>query len=261
MIDRISSRQNAIVRRFRDAARRRDRAGDALLDGPHLLEEAIAAGVAIEIAAFGDRLDASPLAARAREAGVTTIGVTDAVLAAISPVRQPSGVVAIARLQPAGLDAVLHDAPPLVIVLAGIQDPGNVGAIVRVGDACGATGVVTLAGTADPFGWKALRGAMGSAFRLPIAVDVDGGDLRATLDRRGIRAAAAVPRAGVPLPTADLTGSLAIFLGSEGTGLPESLTRSADLQLSIPMKAPVESLNVATAAALILYEAARQRGI
>ncbi len=93
-----------------------------------------------------------------------------AVMAAMSPVREPSGIVALAAAQPATLDEVVAATPALVVVLNGIQDAGNVGAIIRAADGCGATGVIAIEGTADPFGWKALRGAMGSTFRLPVAV-------------------------------------------------------------------------------------------
>ena len=148
---------------------------------------------------------------------------------------------------------------PRVGVEAGVQDPGNVGAVIRVAEACGATGIIAGEGTADAFGWKALRGSMGSAFRLAVtAVSALPGALDAVRARQ-VRLVAAVPRGGTPLPRCDLGGPIAILLGGEGAGLADPLLSLADARLSIPMAQQVDSLNVATAAAIITYEAMRQR--
>ncbi len=170
---RISSRSNPLVTRFRDAARGRGSRGVILLDGEHLVQEALASAITLETVAMAESivdLHADGLVDRLARAGAEVVRVPATVMAAMSPVRQPSGIVALATAQPASLDDVVASAPPLVVVLNGIQDAGNVGAIVRAADGCGATGVIALEGTADPFGWKALRGAMGSTFRLPVAV-------------------------------------------------------------------------------------------
>jgi TrmH family RNA methyltransferase len=186
--------------------------------------------------------------------------VADQVLAAMSPVRQPSGIVSIVRCPPATLAHALDGQPALVPVLTGVQDAGNVGAIVRTAEACGATGIMTTDGTADPFGWKALRGAMGSTFRMPIAVHQPLKAILGELRSRGIAVIATIPRGGTSPDAADLRGPAALILGGEGAGLPPDLAASADTLLTIPMRAPVESLNVSIAAALILFEASRQRG-
>ncbi|MGH8638212.1 MAG: TrmH family RNA methyltransferase [Burkholderiales bacterium] len=259
-MERISSRQNPIVKRFKALAEAPD--DHVLLDGAHLLEEALAAGLAVDVVAVRDGGDAGPLAALARTAaarGARLLGVTASVLAAISPVRHSSGVVSIARRRTILLEAALEHTPQLVLILVDVQDPGNVGAIIRVADGCGATGVITSERTADPFGWKALRGSMGSALRIPVAV-------RQPLERavrsareQGLRVLAAVPRGGIPLQRCDLTRPSAVLLGGEGAGIPGPLLELADVRITIPMRQPVESLNVATAAALILYEGMRQR--
>jgi len=258
----ISSRHNSIVTRFRDLARARGSDGSVLLDGEHLVEEALASGVPLDTVAFVERrVDglADGLVARVERAGAQTVRVPEAVLAAMSPVRQPSGIVAIARATPASLDDTLAHPPQLVLVLAGVQDAGNVGAILRAADGCGATGIITTEGTADPFGWKALRGAMGSTFRLPIAVRQPLLTSVQSVRRRHIALLATVPRAGKPLHECDLSGPSAIMLGAEGAGLPEDIVAVADERVTIPMRPPVESLNVAITAALILYEASQQR--
>jgi RNA methyltransferase, TrmH family len=264
-VERISSRQNPIVQRFRALARGTDALGDAgamLLDGPHLIEEALTSGVTLDTIAFAERHlpgRFDTLAARTAASGVRRVLVTDQVLAAMSPVQQPSGVVAIGTRQAASLDAVFARRPQLILLLAEVQDPGNVGAIIRAAEACGATGLVPGEATADPLGWKALRGSMGSTFRLPVAGRHPLEDVARRAQDAGVRLFAAVPRGGTPLPDCDLRNPSAILLGGEGSGLPEALVRVADAHVTIPMRPPVESLNVAIAAALLLYEASRQR--
>ena len=256
-MERISSRQNSLVRQFREVAQ-----GDApdrmLLDGEHLIAEAIDSGVAIEIAAFAERIATGPVASRLSQQTRKVI-VSDAVLNAISPVQSPSGIVAIARRPSSDLDGVLARAPQLVVLLHDIQDPGNVGAIVRAAEACGATGVICSERTADPFGWKALRGSMGSSFRIPLATRHPLASAIVAARGKGLRVFATDARGGTSLPECNLRMPAAIVLGGEGGGLPASIIESADERLTIPMQPPVESLNVATAAALVIYEAARQR--
>jgi RNA methyltransferase, TrmH family len=260
-MERISSRQNAAVRRFREIARARGSAY-VLLDGEHLLDEALRSGMPIEVAAFSSALAAgrlSGLADAVERSGARLLAVSDQVLAAMSPVQHPSGVVAIAARPASGMDEALARPPQLALLLRDVQDPGNVGAIVRVAEACGATGIITSEGTADPFGWKALRGSMGSALRVPIATRVSLEDAARRARLAGLRVIATVPRGGTLLPGLDLSIPVAIVLGGEGAGLPAALLDAADETLTIPMREPVESLNVATAAALITYEAMRQR--
>jgi TrmH family RNA methyltransferase len=139
-----------------------------------------------------------------------------------------------------------------------VQDPGNVGAIVRAAEAGGASGAVFSGATADPFSWKALRGSMGSALRLP-AVIAAANDALIGARAANVRLLATVPRDGRPVFEADLRGPVGFLLGGEGPGLPQNLIEAADDRVSIPMRPPVESLNVAVAAAVLVYEALRQR--
>jgi TrmH family RNA methyltransferase len=259
-VERISSRQNPIVKRFRALAHASEH--DAiLLEGEHLVQEALAAGLPVEIVAVAQGAAArfAHLLAHAAAAGSRTIAVTEQVLTAVSPVRHSSGVVAIARRKSFTLEDVLARQPHLVLMIAGVQEPGNVGAIVRAAEACRATGLITGEGTADPFGWKALRGSMGSAFRLPIATKQPLAIAAEAARAEGLRLFASVPRGGAPLADCDFSPPSAIMLGGEGSGLPSALLEYADETLTIPMQPPVESLNVAIAAALILYEASGQR--
>jgi TrmH family RNA methyltransferase len=148
---------------------------------------------------------------------------------------------------------------PLVIVAAGIQDPGNLGALLRSAEAAGATGAYLTDGAADPFSWKALRGSMGSVFRLPHRRRIGTVEALARLRERGVRTVAADPGAAKAYHDADLRGPLAFLLGPEGSGLPATLAAQADLAVAIPMAPRVESLNVGVAAGVLLFEAARQR--
>ncbi len=157
------------------------------------------------------------------------------------------------------MDEALAPAPQLVLFLDGVQDPGNVGAIIRAAEGTGATAVITGSGTADPRGWKALRGSMGSTFRLPVASADSLATALAAARAAGLHLFAAVPRGGTPLADANLTRPAGIVLGGEGAGLPAGTIAGTDEALTIAMRPPVESLNVAIAAALVLYEASRQR--
>jgi TrmH family RNA methyltransferase len=253
------------VKRYRELARnpiKNGRERELLLDGAHLLFEARASGLRVASAAFEDDALNDPsvrtLAEQLAAEGSDVFIVSRKVLESMSPVRTPSGVIGIAHRPVQTLESVLRGAHPLIVVALDVQDPGNVGGILRTAEAAGATAFVASASTADPFGWKALRGSMGSALRLPIAR----AEIGATL--RGLRAArvmktALVPRGGQPLFRADFRQPVAVILGGEGSGLPEDVSRSMDQLISIPMHAPVESLNVGVAAALVLYEAFRQR--
>lgn len=277
-MERITSRQNAIVKRFRDLARasrtvasdataKGGHAIDVLLDGEHLVQEALLCDIRIEIAAFSDKQLANVLSPVARIAkdvkkrGGRVLAVTDQVLAAMSPVQHPSGVVAIAKARPADVRVVLSTVSelPLVLILAGLQDPGNVGAIVRAAAGFGASGIVAIEGSANPFSWKALRGAMGGTFHIPVAARGTLAEVIPAARAERVRIVAAVPRGGTPLPELDLREPTAIVLGGEGSGISEAVMAAVQGTVSIPMQAPVESFNVAMAAAVILYEATRQR--
>ena len=267
-MDVIASRKNPFVTAVRRVADGED--GDRLLlDGLHLLEEARGAQIPIASAAFTARALAAAdgkarrLATALAGTGVRVVQVSDPVMEALSPTAHPSGVVAVASRPKRTLEDALGPpagAPPLVIVAVDVQDPGNVGAIARVAEAAGATGFVVTGQSADPFGWKALRGSMGSVLRLPTVHDGDAttaiGVLRA---RRLTCYAAALAGGAAPYDAVDWKGPTACFVGSEGAGLPEAVLAMADRRVRIPMAAPVESLNVAVSAGLLLYEARRQR--
>jgi TrmH family RNA methyltransferase len=262
-VQHISSRQNPIVARYRAARDRRHQTDAVLLDGAHLVQDALACGAALRdvVAAAGTvgRPDVAAILETLARARVPTATASPAVMSALSPVRSSSPIVALME-RPAIEEArVFAGAAPLVVVAVDVQDPGNLGAIVRVAEAAEATGVIVAGGSADPFGWKAVRGSMGSALRLPIAIVADAVAALAAARRHGCRLLATAPRDGRSLFSMDLTTPSAVLIGGEGAGLSDALVAGADERVTIPMRSPVESLNAAVTAAVILYEARRQR--
>jgi RNA methyltransferase, TrmH family len=266
---RVSSRQNSAVRAFRTLAADRDStAGRLLLDGAHLVRDARNAGLHFEIAAVAaSRLLTDTEERRLAEAldldGVDVMIATDGIVAAMSPVRTPSGIVAIARREPVAVADVCRRSGGFVLTVVDVQDPGNLGSLVRVAEAGGVTGAIVATasrqGGANPFSWKALRGSMGSALRLPIAVGVTAAAAIDSLKKAGARIVAAIPRGGPDPDEIDWTGQVGLVLGSEGAGLPDELTARCQATVTVPMATGVESLNVAVAGAILIYAARRQR--
>lgn len=261
----VSSRHNPLVRTFRDVAARSAADGRLLLDGMHLIRDAYEAGLTLETVAFSsgylsDNHDADSLVRDLDHAGVDLVRVSESIMSALSPVRAPSGIVAIAAHAPSDPQAVWGHPRALIVAAVDVQDPGNLGALVRAAEAGGATGALVCGRSAHPFSWKALRGSMGSALRLPVAIIGTAQDALALAQRHGVRTVAAVPRGGKPPETIRWREPIALFLGGEGIGLSTELINRCHEIVSIPMQPPVESLNIAVAGALLVYEAHRQRG-
>lgn len=265
----VRSRSNTLVKRLRALKQHADPAGGLMLiEGPKLLREALRAGVELVELALAERVAqaASGAAWRGEAArhGVVPRVLDDALLASLSETETSQGVLALARRPTWDVERLFVARDALLVLLVDVQNPGNLGGLLRTAEAAGAHGALLTSRCADPFAWKALRGAMGSAFRLPL---VSGWSTDACLERlraRGLRVAATVA-AGTPgaqaYTQADLRGPLALLFGSEGAGLPDPLVAAADLRLTIPTAGEVESLNVGVAAGVLLFEAARQRRV
>jgi TrmH family RNA methyltransferase len=259
IVPTITSRQHPLVKTVRRVVR-----GDqtlALLDGWHLVEEALRAKLEIDTIAVVTAKEsaASAVVAQAQARGAEIVEVSPAVMDALSPVRTPSGVVALVRRRSVALKDLLTPAPPLIIIAVDIQDPGNLGAMIRSAEAGGASGVAVLGASADAWGWKALRAGMGSTLRVPVLQADDTGVVVDALRAAGVQLVATVPRGGTDMHDVDLRKAVAILIGGEGPGLSEPLRRLANFRISIPMQQPVESLNAGVAAAVLVYEARRQR--
>ena len=261
----ISSRQHPLVKAFRDLAREPSADGTRLLlDGAHLVRDALAAGAEFEAAAITSSHSESDteearVAGSLRAAGVDVAIVGDQAFGAISPVRAPSGLAAIVRLAPATADEICRAPDAFVVAAAGVQDPGNLGSLIRAAEAGGATGVLVCGASASAFSWKTARGSMGSLLRLPVAHGLTADAAIAAMRRAGGRIVATAPRGGSSPDSVDWRGRVLLLLGGEGAGLSDTTLSNVDATVTIPMAPPVESLNVAVAGAVLIYAARRQR--
>jgi TrmH family RNA methyltransferase len=192
-------------------------------------------------------------------AHVETAVLPDKLFASIVPSDTPQGVAALVRYRQSSLSELLGrlQAGPLVVVV-GLQDPGNLGSILRSAEAFGAAGVLLGEGTVSPFNPKVVRGSAGSLFRLPI-VRVKLAEALLELREKAVRLVATSSHKGIPLPKANLSAPIAILIGGEGAGVPRDLLAKADEVIAIPHTPQVESLNAGVAASIVLYEVARQK--
>ena len=235
-----------------------------LLDGAHLVRDARRSGLAFDVVAIASsRLLSNNEERQLAEAfdgeGVEVIQASDEVFGALSPVRTPSGIVAIVTRDVSDAAAMVAQKDAFVLVAIDVQEPGNVGALLRSAEAGGVTGAFICGASANPFSWKAVRGSMGSALRLPIVSSAHTESVLTCLREAGTRLVATIPRGGEDPDAIDWRGKVAIVLGGEGPGLPMGVLAQCDASVSIPMARNVESLNVAVAAAILVYAARRGR--
>ena len=257
----VTSRANPLVKRLRALLADSARSGLAVLEGGTLVEEALEAGVAIvECAVTPDFAEGrhAALVTRLTDGGTAVRLVAAGVLGALSETQTSQGILAIAR-RPAFDETAMFGATPLIVAGVALQNPGNVGAVLRTAEAAGATGAYLTAESADPMSWKALRGSMGSAFRLPHVSGLGVDAMLARLAERGVTTIASVASGGDRYDRMDFTGPVAFLFGNEGAGLSSDVAARAGRRVAIPMAAPVDSLNVAVAAGVLLFEARRQR--
>jgi TrmH family RNA methyltransferase len=263
---RIEGRHNALVKDLRQAFARAERTedGSCAVEGMRIVEEAIRSGLRFRAVFFKE--SAQNLAERLLPqigANVDTLLLPDKLFDGTVPSETPQGVAALVRLKEFSLADVLErlQVGP-VVVLAGLQDPGNLGTILRSAEAFGSAGVVLGEGTVSPFNSKVIRASAGSVFRLPVVLAKAAGgmeEISAKLRAQSVRLIATSSHKGTPLDQANLTGPSAVFIGSEGSGLSRAVLAQADELVAIPHMPQVESLNAGVAGSIVLYEAARQR--
>jgi TrmH family RNA methyltransferase len=257
--DVISSRANARVKQLRAAFQGHARLSGGLvaIEGDHLLEEALRSGMVLKTVFVSERREAPKIVPR----GVEVMRLTEEVFGSVVETQSPQGVAALLVPPVWVLDDVMGErSASLILIAVGLQDPGNMGTLVRSAEAFGATGVLTTPGTVSAWNQKALRASVGSVFRVPV-VAVDASEMEG-LKRRGVRLIAAVgfEDAGViAVQEMDLTAACALMIGNEGSGLGVEWLAMCDAQVTIPCPGAVESLNAAVAGSLLLYEASRQR--
>ena len=254
-VEVISSRANARVKQLRGAfgGQARLSGGLVAIEGDHLLEEALRSGMVLTTVFVSERRTVPEMVPR----GVETLRVSEEVFESVVETRSPQGVAAL-MVPPVFEIEDLLQGTPLILVAVGLQDPGNLGTLVRSAEAFGVAGVLTTPGTVSAWNQKALRASVGSVFRVPVvgasADEVEG------LKGRGVRLLAAVGAGdAVAAQDVDFGGGCAVMIGNEGAGLGAEWIAMADGLVTIPCPGPVESLNAAVAGSLLLYEASRQR--
>jgi TrmH family RNA methyltransferase len=260
-----------LVKQLRQAFSRAEltEGGDCAIEGLRILEEAIRSGLRFSAVFFRESTqDRAQRLLPQIGAQVETLLLPDELFDSLVPSESPQGMAALVRLKEFSLDDVMERAQVgPIIVSAGLQDPGNLGTILRSSEAFGSAGVVLGEGTVSPFNSKVVRASAGSVFRLPIihghGKSASGKLEEATekLRARGVRLIATSSHKGTPLDQADLKGATAIFFGNEGAGLQRDIMAKMDEVVAIPHTPQVESLNAGVAASIVLYEAARQRQI
>jgi len=259
---RVEGRHNALVKELRQAFSRGEltTTGECAIEGFRIMEEAVRSGLKFRVVFFNE--SAQPRAARLLPqlgSHVETLLLPDKLFSSAVPSETPQGVAALVHLKNFSLAEILDPASngPL-LVIAGVQDPGNLGTILRSAEAFGAGGILLGEGTVSVYNSKVVRASAGSVFRLALA-KVELADAIVQLRARGIRLLATSSHKGGSLAQADFSGPVAVFIGNEGAGLYKKLLAQMDELLTIPHSPRVESLNAGIAASILLYEAARQR--
>jgi TrmH family RNA methyltransferase len=259
---RIEGRHNALVKELRQAFSRAELTSDGYcaIEGFRILEEAIRSGLRFRAVFFSE--SAVPRAEKLLSqlgAQVETLLLADKLFSSAVPSDAPQGVAALARWKELSREDVLAKSPAgPILVIAGVQDPGNLGTILRSAEAFGAGGVLLGEGTVSPYNPKVVRASAGSVFRVPLARTKLSESLGWMKDH-GLRLVGTASHKGTPLDQAKMAGPLAIFVGSEGSGLPRDLIKEMNDVVAIPQVPEVESLNVGVAASIVLYEVMRQK--
>jgi TrmH family RNA methyltransferase len=257
----VQSKQNARVKELRAALLRPGRGEPELvaLEGFHLVEEAFRSGMAIKTI-FIAQNSHNLLRELAIPDSVEVLALPAEILASSVTTETPQPVAALARPRTWKWSDLLGDtrSRTLIVVLAGIQDPGNLGTILRSAEAFGATGAICLPGTVSPWNPKAMRASAGSVFRLPL-ISTSESECFQRLREAGVQTLAAMAHDAQPLSEVDLDEPVALVIGAEGSGLSPDQAAQCNARITIPCPGPVESLNAAVAASILLFEASRQR--
>lgn len=265
----IQSTKNPLIRRVRAAAQG-EAPGLMVAEGRRLVREALAAAQPIVEAAWSPKLRTAgdgeaifeELSEGFQRGDFQLHECSDKVLARLSLLSTHQGVSLVLRRPEYSFAELLGvgETAALLVVAAGVRDPGNLGALVRSAEAAGATGMLVVEGSADPFRDKALRGSSGSVFRLPVLAGLDADSCIEKLRAAGLRILVAEDaEAARPCWDVDFKVPVALVVGAEGSGVPEPFVATADERVVVPLAESVESLNVAVAAGVLLFEARRQR--
>lgn len=264
---RITSRSNERVKYLKKfhEKKHRDQENGFLAEGFKVIEEALQAGWEVRMLLYTPDVLRHPrgvaLLDKAHATGTIELWECEKqVLAAVADTKTPQGALALIAKPEHSLDVLLQGrGTPLVVVLDGLQDPGNLGTIIRTADACELQGVITLEGTVDLFHPKVVRASAGALFHLPAFADLAASTVVEFFTGSGVQKFVADPRGEYSLYECDFSRPTALFMGNEARGCGEMLHAAADRVVAIPMPGQAESLNVGVAASLFIYEAVRQR--
>jgi RNA methyltransferase, TrmH family len=262
----VSSRQNALVKELRKAFTQGEltRESSMAIEGVRMIEEAIRSGLRFQAVFFSEsgRVHSGRLLPQIASHAETVL-LTDQVFSSAVSTETPQGVAALVKPRTFHLEDILGDGDSgpgdaLMIGLSGVQDPGNVGTVIRSAEAFSARAVVLGERTAGQFNPKVVRASAGSVFREPV-VRAALSEALVVFKEHGLRVLATTSHKGKAVDEIDLTGPVALLIGNEGAGLPQAITAQADELITIAHSPKVESLNAGIAASILLYEAARQR--
>jgi TrmH family RNA methyltransferase len=263
-VKRLSS-QNPRVKALLRLARRRGREKEEkfFVEGPRLVAEALSAPLAVDAIYYTQKFLAGgkskDIMATAAAKGVGAYELPPEVLNRLTAVEEPQGVLAVVRMRKSDLGDLLAAAPPLVVIIDGVQDPGNLGTMIRTAHAAGASGALLITGTVDLYNPKTIRATAGTIFHFPVVQEVPPNQALEFVKQAGLRLAVAEPRGAIPYYEYDFNGPVAVVVGAEGAGPQTKLIDASSARVFIPMRPKTESLNAAVAAALLMYEAMRQR--
>lgn len=264
-MERISSRSNARVKWVRSLQQKkaRDESGVFVAEGIHLAQEVIKAGLTVELAIVAESAEGvAPveiILGQLEKCGTPVMPVRDEILAYMAETQSPQGILLVVKTPVSADVASLDLSRGLWLVLDAVQDPGNVGTLIRSADAAGAASVILTDGCADPYGGKVLRASMGSVFHLPV-LSASAQEVVDACRRGPVRLLTASGGGADVYCDVDWKRPTVLVLGNEGQGVGPVLSKQASGSVRIPIAGRAESLNVAAAGAVILFEAARQRG-
>lgn len=257
----LTKEQLKEIKRLHESKERAEK-GLFIIEGVRLMEEAVKEKVLIEQVLYTVGVEetsrGSHLLSSLRKIDIQTYQVTEKVMESIAGTENPQGILAVARQLKWALKDIIKNKEP-VIIACGLQDPGNLGTIIRTADAGRCGGVITTQNTVDIYNPKAIRATMGSIFRLPVLKFDDLIEAVSSLKKEGYRIVATTAHAKASYLDIDYRKPAAFLIGQEASGLPNDILESADVKVFIPMKDGVESLNAAVSASILIYEAFRQR--
>lgn len=257
---KITSASNPVIKEIKSLQDKKGRKsiGAFLLEGFRLVEDAIDSGADIRYFVVSVSSFSKSLTILDKKPQARVIELPDDLFSRVSETMSPQGILAVVSIPADDLKDRL-DEFKRVMVLENIQDPGNLGTIIRTADICGFHAVLLSKDSVDPYNPKVVRSTMGSLFRLPVLLMEDIYETLKDLQLRGIRVIAAHPREAAPCWKEDLADQIALVIGNEGNGLSDRLLDLADKRVMIPMEGRAESLNASTAASILLYESMRQK--